>query len=1120
MGDAKRSAATESSGAATISGHAAVPATRRVVVAGDVTMDWNLARTRKAIDSGLAWSAADRTEMYGEPGGAALTARLMAELAAREIAVDVVAPGAPSEPIAPADTRSHHSYAIWSRFPRKKGDRDVTIWRVEEFLGLDRGRTAEAVPANAAANGAANGAASASANGEPPAADLVILDDADLGFRAAPGLWPAALKVAGDRATRSGAPRPWVVLKMTCPVASGPLWRRLLRDHAERLVVVMTLNDLRLSDVKISRELSWERIAGDLARELVRHPAVNGLVQCAHVVVSLGTGGAVLLSRRGSLDIQLDRLNEPDCHVFFDPEAIENSWAEQYPGAVIGYTTCLMGGIARELLLNPVEPNVHRGIRSGLAASRALHLAGYGAADCESGRAGLAFPACDVAAELAKEPRDFEVAQIPHPVSDAWSILEGRYPEGLEPVAEAIARDGVEVALKGVPIGSFGKFLTVDRGEIEGFRSIRTLMREYDSEPAPRPLNIAVFGPPGAGKSFGVKAVAKSAFDGDKVQELTFNLSQMRDPAELVDAFHQVRDIALKGKLPFVLWDEFDSDLAGAPFGWLRHFLAPMQDGAFQQGQILHPIGKAIFVFAGGTSTKLANFAGNRTDAFRLAKGPDFASRLKGHVDIVGPDPRGGDPEADPYYRIRRAILLRSMLKDRTSLFERDGKISRLTIDPGVLRAFLEVRSYRHGARSLETITAMSTLHDKSRYERSALPAADQLDAHVDAREFLSIVERYVPEGDLLDALAEVTHLEYCAEMLERRHAWGGSPEYLAGHQLLSGFEGRTPTLPSMPALVDYPMLSEHLKEQNRGEARDLPNKLAILGYVLRQDAPAGARPIRIDPTDRRVELLARREHERWVARKVKTGWRYGDPRDDVRRLHPCIVPWADLPEDERVKDRLLVLHLPEIVAAAGMTMARLEALDPQRIGVTGHRVFADLPLVRAGIEKALARIEGSHPGRALIVVSALAEGADQLVAEAVLRRPDARLEAVLPLPRFDLLVDFSTPESKEAFLRFVDRADFVTELPGSGAEDGANGAARDGAYAAANERLLQGVDILVAVWDGADAHGDGGTADVVARARARNMPLAWVHAGNRKPGTMEPTTLGAEQGHVTFENL
>ncbi len=103
--------------------------------------------------------------------------------------------------------------------------------------------------------------------------------------------------------------------------------------------------------------------------------------------------------------------------------------------------------------------------------------------------------------------------------------------------------------------------------------------------------------------------MAKSAIDGDRIEDLTFNLSQMKDASDIADALHQVRDAGLRGKLPFVLWDEFDSDLAGSAFGWLRHFLAPMQDGAFQQGQILHPIGKAIFVFAGGTSSRLAEFA-------------------------------------------------------------------------------------------------------------------------------------------------------------------------------------------------------------------------------------------------------------------------------------------------------------------------------------------------------------------------------------------------------------------------------------------------------------------------------------------------------------------------------
>jgi hypothetical protein len=825
----------------TVMTDSAVPAGRgrvfTVVVSGDATIDWNLARTRLLVDGGAVWNAEDHTETYGGPGGAAVLARLVEEvgaaLADEGLAVEVTGPPAPHGLISPGDPSFHHSYAVWSQYPRRKGDRDRSIWRVEEFLGLDRAR-----PPQRAADG--NGPI-----GSPAEAELVIVDDANLGFRDGPELWPPALGLAtnpgataADPAT-SGANPPWVILKMARPVATGDLWRQLLRRHAGRLIVVMTLNDLRLSEVKISRELSWERTAGDLARELVRHPAVNGLTRCAHVVVSLGTGGAVLLSRKGQPAGAPENLDHPDCHVIFDPESIENSWAEQYPGSMIGYTTCLVAGIARELILAPDSPDVQRGIRHGLATGRALHLGGYGDPGGEPGRAGLAFPVAALAKELGKEPKDFATASIEQPVLDSWSILESRYPEGLEPVAEVVARDGVEKALSGVPLGSFGKLLTLDRGEIEGFRSLRALMREYDSEPAARPLNLAVFGPPGAGKSFGVKAAAQSALDKERIQDVTFNLSQMRDAADLADALHQVRDIALTGKLPLVLWDEFDADLGGKAFGWLRHFLAPMQDGAFQQGQILHPIGKAIFVFAGGTSSRLADFADNASPEFRLAKGPDFVSRLKGHVNIVGPDPRGGDREADPHFRIRRAILLRAMLlRERPNLFTGQGKSAHLEIDPGVLRGFLEVSSYRHGARSLETIWTMSALHGRTRYERSALLAADQLNAHVDAREFLELVERYVPGGELLERLAEAVHITYCEEMLGQGHAWAGRPQYLARQPLLAGFVGREPTKAPLPALIDYTDLSEHLKGQNRDAARDLSEKLAALGYVLCQDAP------------------------------------------------------------------------------------------------------------------------------------------------------------------------------------------------------------------------------------------------------------------------------------------
>lgn len=182
------------------------------------------------------------------------------------------------------------------------------------------------------------------------------------------------------------------------------------------------------------------------------------------------------------------------------------------------------------------------------------------------------------------------------------------------------------------------------------------------------------------------------------------------------------------------------------------------------------------------------------------------------------------------------------------------------------------------------------------------------------------------------------------------------------------------------------------------------------------------------------------------------------------------------------------------------------------RIGVTGHRVLAEVPRVVAGVEEALDRIEAAFPGRTLVVVSALAEGADRLVAEAVLRRAGAKLSVVLPMPRGELVADFATGESRDEFAGLLARAAEVVELP--------ERATRDEAYAAANEWLLDNVDVLVAVWDGAEAQGQGGTAEVVAQARARHIPLAWVHAGNRAPGTMEATNLGADQGYVTFENL
>jgi len=181
-------------------------------------------------------------------------------------------------------------------------------------------------------------------------------------------------------------------------------------------------------------------------------------------------------------------------------------------------------------------------------------------------------------------------------------------------------------------------------------------------------------------------------------------------------------------------------------------------------------------------------------------------------------------------------------------------------------------------------------------------------------------------------------------------------------------------------------------------------------------------------------------------------------------------------------------------------------------IGVTGHRILMELEKVEAGIEEALVHIERKYPNRSLTVLSALAEGADRLVARSVLARLGAQLIATLPLSRSEYLEDFARAESREEFLGFLDRAAQVIELPPA--------PTRDAAYEAGGEYILNRCDVLLAVWDGQGAQGQGGTGGTVARARERGLPVAWVHAGNRRPGTLEPTTLGEEQGSVTFERL
>jgi hypothetical protein len=335
---------------------------------------------------------------------------------------------------------------------------------------------------------------------------------------------------------------------------------------------------------------------------------------------------------------------------------------------------------------------------------------------------------------------------IPHHKNFHWKILHGKRFTGQ--IASNIVVFGIEYVLshtKGslrFPTAKFGNYWVVDRDEIENFRSIRNLLHDHRDMRRTVPLSIAVFGPPGSGKSYGVREIAKSIGDEKEVEFQTYNLSQFVHPNELTQALLPIRDVLLDGKLPIVFFDEFDTNLGDTKLGWLKYFLSMMQDGQFKHGETMLKIGGAVFVFAGGTSPTYQKFLPQKESLeeqreFSDSKGPDFISRLRGYVNIrgVNPDPDDSDDKA---FVIRRAILLRSILWEKVPFLFRDNVA---LIDPDVLQALLQVDEYKHGSRSMEAVLDMSRLAKAKPFSASMLPSIDQLNMHVNGKQFMEQLE-------------------------------------------------------------------------------------------------------------------------------------------------------------------------------------------------------------------------------------------------------------------------------------------------------------------------------------------------------------------------------------------
>lgn len=141
---------------------------------------------------------------------------------------------------------------------------------------------------------------------------------------------------------------------------------------------------------------------------------------------------------------------------------------------------------------------------------------------------------------------------------------------------------------------------------------------------------------------------------------------------------------------------------------------------------------------------------------------------------------------------------------------------------------------------------------------------------------------------EVTDELAKAIHSAYC--------------ESLAGNSSSNN-----------PSLVPWRELPEDKKDANRWQADHLAIKLRAIGDNI-HDVDA-LESVNLDAN--LMTRLAEMEHQRWTAAMLLDGWRLAPgKKDPLRKTHPSLVPFSELPESERAKDDAMIRNIRALVSS------------------------------------------------------------------------------------------------------------------------------------------------------------------------------------------------------------
>jgi serine phosphatase RsbU (regulator of sigma subunit) len=148
---------------------------------------------------------------------------------------------------------------------------------------------------------------------------------------------------------------------------------------------------------------------------------------------------------------------------------------------------------------------------------------------------------------------------------------------------------------------------------------------------------------------------------------------------------------------------------------------------------------------------------------------------------------------------------------------------------------------------------------------------------------------------------------------------------------------------------VDFNQLPAEIRSSNLDSAHHIATKLLSIGYSIKE-AERNIDQTILCLSDSEIETMAKLEHERWAWEKRLKGFTYGSVRNDALKKHPCLVPYIELPELEKEKDRVLVKIIPALLTDINYTVS---ALSPEQLQSISY-----IPRQRILLQESIFKIE------------------------------------------------------------------------------------------------------------------------------------------------------------------